>query len=76
MKYCVKKVYCPNCLRLVYCVEETRDGHVHAICSRCQSSIRIRDGAHWRVSKAINEREKVATAKGKKTKKAKEQQSE
>ena len=76
MKYCVKKVYCPNCLKLVNCVEEMREKRIHAICQSCQSSIRYRDEARWRVSSSAEALEKVAHAKKKKAKKAKEQKSE
>jgi hypothetical protein len=51
MKLCVKKIYCPDCRKLVKGREEKRNGGIHLSCPRCKRLIWIHDGLSWRYVK-------------------------
>ena len=48
MKLCSKKVYCPQCQRLVKGREQLTNADVSIVCPRCGLAIWIRDNFNWR----------------------------
>ncbi|MBI2829881.1 MAG: hypothetical protein HYX81_01835 [Chloroflexi bacterium] len=47
MKFCIRKIYCPNCQSLVKCREEAVSGQVRIHCSRCNQLLWRWDGTSW-----------------------------
>jgi RNase P subunit RPR2 len=48
MKLVVKKIYCPNCQKLVNGQEQMVNGQVRVLCSRCERLLRFWDGVVWK----------------------------
>lgn len=51
MKLCVKRVFCPNCQRLVSCKEETSKGVVKVLCTRCEKLVWTHDELKWKYAR-------------------------
>ena len=49
MKMCVKKVFCPNCQKLMACREQKVDGQSQVLCFKCGRQLRLWTGTSWRL---------------------------
>ncbi len=47
MKVTTKKIYCPNCLRLVTGSEKLTDGNIAVTCPICKEVIWLWNGTNW-----------------------------
>jgi len=60
VKLCVKKIYCPECQRLVRGHEETINGRIRILCGRCGRTLWLQDGTSWRYAdKHITQRQSL-----------------
>ncbi len=48
MKLCVKKLYCPNCKKLVRGEERVNNGTTRIFCRRCGMPLWMLEGVTWR----------------------------
>ena len=48
MEFCIKKVYCPRCNRLVKGRKQLTNTNVRILCPRCDIAIWIKDDISWR----------------------------
>ncbi len=55
MKLAIKKIYCPNCARLVNGREQQTNGSAKILCSRCGKTIWVKEGLKWRYVRADSE---------------------
>jgi len=63
MKLCVKKIYCPDCRRLVRGREETITGNTRRVfCARCGKALWLWDGITWKYTGRYSD----GSARGKK----------
>lgn len=52
MKLCVKRIYCPDCRKLVKCHEKPADGRINIVCASCGGVIWIKNPVTWRYAAA------------------------
>jgi len=47
MKVTTKKIFCPNCLKLVMGSEKSTDDNINVTCPRCNETIWHWNGGNW-----------------------------